>query len=112
MSPKGRPRRTGPVPRLRRSHASGTSNGAIETRAVPPGEAPVVGIGASAGGLEALKAFFGAMPSNTGLAFVVVVHLDPNRESLMPELLAKSTTLSVEEARHRQPLEADHVYII
>ncbi|MGE5243042.1 MAG: chemotaxis protein CheB [Betaproteobacteria bacterium] len=72
----------------------------------------MVGIGASAGGLEALKAFFGAMPPKSGLVFVVVVHLDPTHESLMPELLARATALSVEAARDRQPLEADHVYII
>jgi two-component system CheB/CheR fusion protein len=72
----------------------------------------VVGIGASAGGLEALKAFFGAMPPKTGLVFVVVVHLDPTHESLMPELLSHSTGLTVEQARDRQPLEADHVYVI
>ncbi|MBI4485875.1 MAG: PAS domain-containing protein [Acidobacteria bacterium] len=77
-----------------------------------PGQAPVVGIGASAGGLEALKAFFGVMPPKSGLVFVVVVHLDPTHESLMPELLAKSTALTVAQARDRQPLEADHVYII
>ena len=76
------------------------------------GLVPVVGIGASAGGLEALKAFFGAMPPKTGLSFVVVVHLDPTHESLMPELLARSTTLGVEHARNGQPLLADHVYII
>jgi two-component system CheB/CheR fusion protein len=72
----------------------------------------VVGIGASAGGLEALKAFFGAMPPRTGLVFVVVVHLDPTHESLMPELLSHVTGLSVEPARDRQPLETDHVYVI
>jgi two-component system, chemotaxis family, CheB/CheR fusion protein len=72
----------------------------------------VVGIGASAGGLEALKAFLGAMPQRTGLVFVVVVHLDPTHESLMPELLSHVTGLSVEQARDRQPLEIDHVYVI
>jgi two-component system CheB/CheR fusion protein len=71
-----------------------------------------VGIGASAGGLEALKAFFGVMPPRTGMVFVVVVHLDPTHDSLMPELLAKATPLHVEQAQDRQPLEADHVYII
>jgi two-component system CheB/CheR fusion protein len=72
----------------------------------------VVGIGASAGGLEALKKFFGAFAADTGLAFVVVVHLDPTHESLMPELLAKSTTLAVTQAQDRQALEPNHVYII
>ena len=77
-----------------------------------PGRLPIVGLGASAGGLDALKRFFGAMPPKTGLSFVVVVHLDPTHESLMPELLARSTTLGVHHAQDRQPLEADHVYII
>jgi two-component system CheB/CheR fusion protein len=72
----------------------------------------VVGIGASAGGLEALKAFFGAMPPTTGVAFVVVVHLDPTHESFMAELLGHVTGLTVEQARDRQPLEVDHVYVI
>jgi chemotaxis methyl-accepting protein methylase/signal transduction histidine kinase len=72
----------------------------------------VVGIGASAGGLEALKKFFSAMPPKTGLAFVVVVHLDPAHKSLMAELLSHATGLAVEQAQDRQPLELDHVYII
>jgi len=77
-----------------------------------PQRSSIVGIGASAGGLEALKAFFGAMPPKTGLVFVVVVHLDPTHESLMPELLSRITGLTVEQARDRQPLETDHVYVI
>ena len=80
--------------------------------AAQSGPPVVVGIGASAGGLEALKAFFGAMPHTTGLAFVVVVHLDPAHDSLMAEVLAKSTKLPVAEAHDRQRLEADHVYVI
>lgn len=99
MSPRGRLRKLAPASPARTPKVDGQ----------PP---IVVGIGASAGGLEALKAFFGAMPPNTGLVFVVVVHLDPAHESLMPELLAKSTALTVEQARDRQPLERDHAYII
>ena len=49
---------------------------------------PVVGIGASAGGLDAFKKFLKAMPENSGMAFVLVQHLDPNHESLLPKLLA------------------------
>jgi two-component system CheB/CheR fusion protein len=52
------------------------------------------------------------MPAGTGMTFVVVVHLDPTHESFMPELLSRSTTLKVEQARDRQPLERDHVYIV
>jgi len=88
--------------RSRESHATPRAGGHVS----------VVGIGASAGGLEALKALFGAMPTATGLAFVVVVHLDPTHDSLMPELLAKVTGLRVGQARDREPLEADHVYVI
>ena len=83
-----------------------------EAAASNQGRPPVVGIGASAGGLEALKAFFGAMPPKSGLVFVVVVHLDPTHESLMPQLLSHVTGLTVEQARDRQPLETDHVYVI
>jgi len=77
------------------------------------GEVPaVVGIGASAGGLEALKAFFAAMPRSPGLAFVIGSRVDSKHESLTPELLATSTTLVIESACDRQPLVRDHVYVI
>ncbi|GEC35489.1 chemotaxis protein CheB [Sinorhizobium fredii] len=55
----------------------------------------VVGIGASAGGIEALGSFFDAMPTNSGCAFVVVLHLDPKRESEMARILSGRTTMSV-----------------
>src|SRR5882672_2510160 len=72
----------------------------------------VVGIGASAGGLEALKKFFEAMPQASGMAFVLVPHLDPAHESLMVPLLAKCTAMPVLEAREGLRPEPDHVYII
>ena len=59
---------------------------------------PVVGIGASAGGLEALKEFFAAMPADSGMAFVVIQHLDPQHESRMAEILAKCTSMKVVQA--------------
>ena len=58
----------------------------------------IVGLGASAGGLEALKEFFGAMPADSGMAFVIVQHLDPAHESRMAEILAKCTTMKVVQA--------------
>jgi two-component system CheB/CheR fusion protein len=73
---------------------------------------PVVGIGASAGGLDAFKRFFGAMPADSGIAFVLVPHLDPAHESLMVELLARHTVMPVVEAENDMPVEANHVYII
>lgn len=72
----------------------------------------VVGIGASAGGLDALERFFAAMPITSGLAFVVVQHLDPNRPDLLPELLQRVTQMTVapvDEIVHPKP---DHVYVI
>src|SRR5262249_22949853 len=73
---------------------------------------PVVGIGASAGGLDAFKQFFSAMPSDSGMAFVLIPHLDPTHESLMVELLRKYTPMPVEEAGEGMAVEANHVYII
>src|SRR5262249_48343510 len=73
---------------------------------------PVVGMGASAGGLDAFKKFFTAMPLDSGIAFVLVPHLDPARESLMVELLARRTTMPVAEAENGMPVAANHVYVI
>lgn len=70
----------------------------------------IVGIGASSGGLEALKEFFGAMPSDTGMAFVVVQHLDPTRESRMAEILGKSTTMRVVQADDGLAVEPNVIY--
>ena len=72
----------------------------------------IVGIGASAGGLDALKALLSALPANTGLAFVVVPHLDPHHESMMPQLLGAHTAMPVQEARHGLPAEPNRVYVI
>jgi two-component system CheB/CheR fusion protein len=79
-----------------------------------PGEAAfsVVGIGASAGGLDAFKKLFGAMPVDTGMAFVLIPHLDPTHESLMVELLAKQTAMPVTEARDGMAVQRNHVYVI
>jgi CheY-like chemotaxis protein len=73
---------------------------------------PVVGIGASAGGLEAFTKFFRAMPDRSGIAFVLIMHLDPTHESMMAELLGKHTSMSVTQASDGMPIQPDHVYII
>ena len=72
----------------------------------------VVGIGASAGGLKAFKAFFSRMPAHTCMAFVLVPHPDPTHQSLMHELLAKQTAMPVREAEQGGKVERGHVYII
>jgi two-component system CheB/CheR fusion protein len=73
---------------------------------------PVVGIGASAGGLDAFKKFLKAIPENSGMAYVLVQHLNPNHESLLPELLQKVTEIPVSEIKDVVIVEPDHIYII
>lgn len=80
--------------------------------AAPPAALAVVGIGASAGGLDAFKRFLQAMPAHTGMAFVLVPHLDPSHESLMVELLGRHTSIPVCEAQDGMAIEADGIYII
>ncbi len=72
----------------------------------------VVGIGASAGGLAALRAFFEALPPETGMAFVVITHLHPEHESHLAELLQKSTSMPVIQVNQRISVESNHVYVI
>ena len=71
----------------------------------------VVGIGASAGGLEALERFFRSMPEKSGMAFIVVSHLDPNHVSIMPELVQKSTRMKLFQAEDGMVVEPNHVYV-
>ena len=72
----------------------------------------VVGIGASAGGLEACTKLLGALPSDNGMAFILVQHLDPTNESMMADLLAHRTSMTVVQAADGMPLEREHLYII
>ena len=79
----------------------------------PGGESfPIVGIGASAGGLEAFASLLSALPADTGMAFVVVSHLDPTHASALPEILARATPMPVTEAVNEQPVEPNHVYVM
>lgn len=73
---------------------------------------PVVGIGASAGGLEACQHLFDAIPSKTGMAFILVQHLDPGHASMMAELLAGHTGMAVSQAIEGVLVEPDHLYLI
>ena len=73
---------------------------------------PVVAIGASAGGLEAYKEFFQALPSGTGMAFVLVQHLDPSHGSMLTEIIAKATPMQVVEVRSEEKVRPDHVFVI
>ncbi|MFT5805121.1 MAG: two-component system CheB/CheR fusion protein, partial [Candidatus Paceibacteria bacterium] len=73
---------------------------------------PIVGIGASAGGLEALEEFFSHVPASPGVAFVVIQHLDPTHKGIMPELLQRATLMKVTQAGNRMKVEPNCVYVI
>ena len=73
---------------------------------------PIVGIGASAGGLEAFTQLITNLPTDTGMAFVLVQHLDPTHDSALTSLLARLTEMKVTEARHDLPLEPNQIYVI
>src|SRR6202167_2014320 len=73
---------------------------------------PIIGIGASAGGLEALEHFLSRVPRNSGMAFVIVQHLDPTRKGIMPELLQRTTDMKVIQVKDRTLIQPDRVYVI
>ena len=73
---------------------------------------PIVGVGASAGGLEAFTRLLEHLPSTTGMAYVLIQHLDPTHASQLPEILSRKTKMPVHEVRRKTTVEPDHVYII
>ena len=78
----------------------------------PDEDFPIVGMGASAGGLEALEKFFENMRHDSGIAFVIVMHFDPASKSLMSEILTRYTKMEVVQAEEGMKVEPNHVYII
>ena len=73
---------------------------------------PIVGIGASAGGLEALEQFFTNMPNDSGMAFIVIQHLDPNHVGMLPELLQRCTNMIVNQVKNHMEVKPNHVFVI
>lgn len=73
---------------------------------------PIVGIGASAGGLEAFRRLLGALPTDTGMAYVLVQHLDARHESILAELLSHATAMAVAEVKADVQVEPNRVYVI
>ena len=73
---------------------------------------PIIGLGASAGGLEALEQFLGHVPKQSGMAFVIVQHLDPTHKGIMSELLQRGTSMQVIQVKDRTPVRPDCVYVI
>jgi two-component system CheB/CheR fusion protein len=88
----------------------------LDESAEPGGPArtvvPVVGIGASAGGLEVFKLLLSALPADTGFAIVFVQHLDPSHRSMLTSILARATAMPVSEVMDGMAVEANHVYVI
>ena len=78
----------------------------------PAATTRIVGIGASAGGLVALEQFLEQTPQNSGMAYIVVQHLDPTQKTLLPELLQRVTAMPVCEAEQGMGIEPDHIYVI
>ena len=99
-----------------------TSSSPREVETVPPalaetlekeaGAFPIVGVGASAGGLEAFTQMLGALPVDTGMAFVLVQHLAPKHTSLLAEILSRATAMPVTEVHDEPRVEPNHVYVI
>lgn len=108
----GPPRMKRPARRKGSARRRGRTSAASSPARPQPGTPTVVAIGASAGGLEAIEQFLGGVPDGSGLAFVVVQHLDPTHEGAMPELLQRGTRMPVTQVRDGTRVEADHVYVI
>jgi two-component system CheB/CheR fusion protein len=83
-----------------------------QPRIKSPNLFPVVGIGASAGGLDAFKKLLKAIPEDSGMAYVLVQHLDPTHESMLPELLQKVTNIPVLEIADDIKVKPNHIYVI
>ena len=95
--------------------ASGSPEDALDPDEAPPSEGPafpVVGIGASSGGVEALELFFGAVPPNSGIAFIVIQHLDPTHESILAEIVARHAPMPVVQVEDGVVVEPNHAYVI
>ena len=82
------------------------------SQAEPVAAFPIIGLGASAGGLEAFEQFFRAMPVDSGMGFVLVQHLDPNHASILSEILQRSTTMAVVEAEDQMDVLPNRLHVI
>ncbi|QDT11590.1 chemotaxis protein CheB [Planctomycetes bacterium K23_9] len=90
----------------------GSSTSSSKTKLLTQDEFLVVGMGASAGGVEALEAFFSVLPPRPNLAIVVVQHLAPNFESLMPQIIARRTEIPVSSAVDGDVIKPNHIYVL
>jgi two-component system CheB/CheR fusion protein len=89
-----------------------TTSSKEKASVIDTGQFPIVGIGASAGGLEALEQFLGNVPENSGMAYVVIQHLDPTQKGMLPELLQRITKMKVFQVKDRMAAKPNCVYVI
>lgn len=105
-----------PAPAMNETSPAAQRETGTRERGLPmgaePSAFPIVGIGASAGGLEAFRELLRFLPVDAGMAYVLVQHLDPTHESLLSDLLARVTRMPVHEAREGMVVEADQIYVI
>jgi two-component system CheB/CheR fusion protein len=102
-------------PKSRKNHPKKPRDAKSHTRqsvGQPPTSSLIVGIGASAGGLDAFKTFFANMPPDSGMAFVLIQHLSPDHESMLADLIGRATTMPVVEAENNMPIASNTVYVI
>jgi two-component system, chemotaxis family, CheB/CheR fusion protein len=100
------------APRKKEHPDTGTKESPQQSTAGKHPLFPIVGVGASAGGLEAFTAFLKHLPDDSGMAFVLIQHLDPKQHSQLTDLLAKATRMPVLEVDADTPIEPDHVYVM
>src|SRR5437870_10399808 len=108
-------RRSAPRPAaVKPSHSKKETAKAVSQPSPQPQNRPtsIAGIGASAGGLEAFEQLLAALPEDTGMAFVLVQHLAPKHESILSELLSRSSRMPVVEVREGVVVQANRVYVI
>ncbi|MGB8490197.1 MAG: chemotaxis protein CheB, partial [Bacteroidales bacterium] len=98
--------------RLKATKQNPKISSTVKTSDHDNGPFPIVGIGASAGGLEALEQFIGHVPETSGMAYVVIQHLDPTQKGMLPELLQRITNMQVLQVKDRMAVKPDCVYVI
>jgi chemotaxis response regulator CheB len=99
---------------MAKSRSNKKSEPNTDTAAIKPapGEFLITGLGASAGGIQALKDFFEHVPERSGIAYVVILHLLPDHDSKLAEVLQTTTTMPVKQVKEKVKVEPDHVYVV
>lgn len=111
MAPRSRPKEKVASPHIAR-HRKASEPAKSATSAKQKRPAYIVGMGGSAGALEAFEQFFTHMPADSGLAFVLISHLDPTHKGMMPELLSRSTAMKVVQAEDGMAVLPNQLHII